>query len=87
MALVEAMACGCPVIATDCPTGPREILADGRYGLLVPMNDPAALAGAIEKLENDEVLRQELGHRAILRAREFDITAIGPKYASLLNEI
>ena len=87
MALLEAMACGCPAISTDCPTGPREILADGRYGLLVPLNDPAVLAGAIEKLDNDEVLRQDLGHRAILRAREFDIMAIGPKYASLLNEI
>ena len=45
--LVEAMACGCPVVATDCPSGPAEILEDGEYGQLAPMADPNALAGAI----------------------------------------
>lgn len=45
--LVEAMACGCTVVAVDCPTGPRELLADGRFGYLVPMEDPVALANGI----------------------------------------
>jgi len=46
--LVEAMACGCTPVATDCPTGPREVLKDGKYGHLVPMRDPQAMANAIK---------------------------------------
>jgi glycosyltransferase involved in cell wall biosynthesis len=45
--LVEALACGTPVVATNCPSGPAEILQDGRYGPLVPMEDEAALAAGI----------------------------------------
>jgi glycosyltransferase involved in cell wall biosynthesis len=47
MVLAEALALGVPVVATDCPSGPREILCDGRYGHLVRPGDPLALAEAI----------------------------------------
>ena len=46
--LIEAMMCGCTPVATDCPTGPREVLQNGRYGYLVNVRDPAALADGIE---------------------------------------
>jgi len=46
--MIEAMLAGCTPVATDCPTGPREILESSRYGYLVPMNDIAALAAGIE---------------------------------------
>lgn len=46
--LIEAMMAGCTPVATDCPTGPREILESGRYGYLVPVQDPEALATGIE---------------------------------------
>lgn len=46
--LIEALYCGAPLVAADCPSGPREILAEGKYGLLVPVGDPIALSRAIE---------------------------------------
>ena len=47
--LIEALGAGARVVATDCPSGPSEILADGRYGELVPVRDPEALATAIDR--------------------------------------
>ncbi|HET6624797.1 MAG TPA: glycosyltransferase [Nocardioidaceae bacterium] len=46
-ALIEAMSCGTPVLATDCPSGPRQILEDGRYGHLLPVGDAGAMAAAL----------------------------------------
>ena len=45
--LIQALACGCPVISTDCPSGPSEILKNGKYGALVPVGAPEALSSAI----------------------------------------
>ena len=64
--LAEALACGCPVVSTDCPSGPAEILEHGRYGPLVPVGDDAALAAAICRVLDAPLSRGELTGRAAL---------------------
>lgn len=58
--LVEAMMCGCTPVSTDCPTGPREVLQGGKYGYLVPMRDPLAMASAIEQALDKPIPRNLL---------------------------
>lgn len=70
-AILEAMACGMPVISTDCPFGPREIIEHCVNGILIPSKDEAALATAIVDLLNDEEKKRNLSHAAEKRAGEF----------------
>lgn len=63
--LTEALALGVPVVATDCPSGPREILAGGRYGPLVPVGNPAALARAMGEVLDHPLSAETLREAAI----------------------
>jgi N-acetylgalactosamine-N,N'-diacetylbacillosaminyl-diphospho-undecaprenol 4-alpha-N-acetylgalactosaminyltransferase len=85
--LIEAMACGCPVVATDCPTGPREILRDSEFGILAPTDDPEALAVAIGSLLSDNRRRLFFQGQARRRAVDFDVRGISSQYVSLLARI
>ena len=63
LVIAEALACGCPVVSTDCPSGPAEILEGGRYGRLTPVGDPAALAEAILETLREPPARERLKTR------------------------
>lgn len=79
LVLVEAMAVGCPVVSTDAPHGPREVLQDGRWGKLVPVGDHAALAAAIEATLRDP--GNAAGRQAW--ARTFTVEACAERYLEI----
>lgn len=78
--LVEAMACGCPVVSTNCPDGPREILADGFYGPLVPIGDSNAMSEAILETLDDPISTEILRNRAA----DFSTDSIIDEYERLV---
>ncbi|BBC35670.1 hypothetical protein SGFS_069640 [Streptomyces graminofaciens] len=87
MTLVEAMRCGVPVVSTDCPLGPAEIITDGLNGRLVPTDDPHALAEAIHDLIIDDALRREMGRAALESAHRYDPAPIIARYESLITDL
>lgn len=84
--IVEAMAAGTPVVATDCPHGPRDILRDGETGVLVPPGDPAALADALGALLADAGRLKALATAAQSDSRRFSLEAVVARYAEVLRE-
>lgn len=81
--LVEAMACGCPVVSTNCESGPSEILEGGKYGKLVPVGDAEALAQAIIDTLSSKPDREKL--RA--RAEAFRLERIVDQYLEVIEEV
>jgi glycosyltransferase involved in cell wall biosynthesis len=79
--LIEAMAAGVPVVSTDAPHGPREILADGRFGALVPVGDAPALALAMAAMLDRPT--SEIALKS--RAADFTVQRIGDKYEALFQ--
>ncbi|MFO1432056.1 MAG: glycosyltransferase [Candidatus Competibacteraceae bacterium] len=78
--LLEALACGCPVVSTNCPSGPDELLAGGVYGRLVPVSDYPALAQAI--LETLAAPRES--EKLLQRARLFSLDTVVDQYLQIL---
>ncbi|HWE47674.1 MAG TPA: glycosyltransferase [Caulobacteraceae bacterium] len=78
--LIEALACGAPVVSTDSPSGPREILEAGRYGVLAPVSNPDALAAAMLESLGREHDRAALVRRSL----DFSVDKAVEKYLALL---
>ncbi len=85
--IIEAMATGVPVIATDTPYGPREILDNGKYGLLAPMKDPEKMAQAIIKLAKSKRLRKKYKNLGLQRVKKYDTKIMIEKFNKLFLEV
>ncbi|MCF2435348.1 glycosyltransferase [Streptomyces thinghirensis] len=86
MTLVEAMRCGLPVVSTDCPVGPREILRHGEDGFLVPSGEVEGIAWGLRRLMADEILRRDMGEAALRNAARYDPAAVADRYVNLFED-
>jgi glycosyltransferase involved in cell wall biosynthesis len=87
MTLVEAMRCGVPVVSTDAPWGPREILDDGVDGLLTPVGDVAAMGDALLRMTADEPGRRAMAAAALKNSARYDPATIAARYEQLFEEL
>ena len=87
LVLVEAMACGLPVVAFDCENGPRSLITDGEDGFLIPAYDIGKFSERLVSLMNDEKLRKEMGERGLAKSQKYHITKIGQQWKQLFEEL
>ncbi|MCP3097525.1 glycosyltransferase [Myxococcus sp. K15C18031901] len=87
MVLLEALALGCPVVSTDCPSGPGELLAHGEHGVLVPVEDAPALSAALERVVSDAAWQRELSRRARARAEDLSSERALGAWETLLSSL
>lgn len=83
----EGLALGVPVVATECSAGIREYLDGGRCGVLVPPDDPTALAAALQSLLADEELRAQFVARGLRRVETFELKQIVRRYEAVLVDV
>lgn len=84
--IVEAMACGLPVVSTNC-AGPSEIIENGKNGILVPRSDERALAKGILQVLNNSFLAQKLSKQGLNRAKDFSVEKSIKEYEEVFEEI
>lgn len=88
LVLLEAMSCGLPVVAFDCPTGPREMMENNCNGFLISkVGDVESMANALIKLMSNRDLRQRFGKRSLEISKRFHIDAIMEKWISLFESL
>ena len=87
LVMPEAMSCGVPVVAYDCPFGPRDIISDGQDGFLVPPQDTDCFAQKLCRLMDDEELRTAMGRNARSAAQRFHADSIMPQWLQLFEQL
>lgn len=87
LVMPEAMSCGVPVVAFDCPYGPSEIITDGKDGFLIDCYDVEAFADKLCLLMENEILRKKMGQNAIQSARRFRKERIIPQWINLFENL
>lgn len=87
LVILEAMACGLPVVSYTCPCGPRDIITEGKDGLLVPLNDEKTLAEKICYLIEHEDIRKKMGKAALEKSKNYSIDKIIAQWMNLFNEL
>lgn len=87
MVLIEAMACGLPVVSFDCPCGPKDIVSHDEDGLLVPSGDIDKLANAMSQLMDSNELRHQMAKNAIGNVRRFQIDEIADRWQLLFEDV
>ena len=87
LVIVEAMACGLPVVAFDCENGPRSIITDGDEGFLIPAFDVEMFANRLKQLMNDGTLRKEMGEKGLKKSQLYHIDTIGRQWQQLFDEL
>lgn len=87
MTLVEAMRAGVPLISTDCPTGPREIITSGEDGVLIPTGEVEPLIETLRGIMSSRTRRIELATGGLRRGKDFDIAAIADRHAQLFSRL
>lgn len=87
MVILEAMACGLPVVSFDCPWGPRSIISDGKDGLLAENANVKDLSQKLLTLINDENLRVSMGNAAIANVQRFGIDEIAKQWRTLFEDV
>lgn len=85
MVLIEAMACGLPVVSFDCPCGPKDIVRHQEDGLLVPSGNIERLSEAMTNLMSDERMRQEMSSATLRNVRRFQLNEIARRWKELFE--
>ena len=87
IAMIEAMACGLPVIATEYHSAVRDIIEDGQNGIIVPTGDSEALAATMIHLINDPHERKRLAENSVEISTRYSVDAVMERWEKLLNEV